>query len=145
MNRTTSYAAVALAALLVTACSSGPPVPDWQVSAQSAVERATAAYMGGNSVIEQAEYQRARAQLASTGRVELVLQAELVRCAARVAALVFEECSGFEALRMDAGPAQRAYAEYLAGRPVTAWGRAAPAPPAGGGAPAGGGGGPAGG
>ena len=35
---------------------------------------------------------------------------------ARVASLVFEPCTGFEALRADAGPEERAYAEYLDGR-----------------------------
>ncbi len=106
----------AVLAFTLAACSSAPPVPDWQMNAQSAVERSSAAYMAGNAAIEQAEYKRAREQLASTGRVDLVIRAELIRCATRVASLVFEECAGFEALRLDAGPADRAYADYLLGR-----------------------------
>jgi hypothetical protein len=39
-----------------------------------------------------------------------------MRCAGRVASLVFESCAGFEALRLDAPAAERAYADYLAGR-----------------------------
>jgi hypothetical protein len=105
-----------LASALLAACGSNPPVPDWQMNAQGAVERSTAAYMSGNAKVEQAEYKRAREQLGSTGKVELVIRAELIRCAARVASLVFEECAGFEALRQDASAADRAYADYLAGR-----------------------------
>jgi hypothetical protein len=101
--------------ILLAGCSSGPPVPDWQMNAQGSVQRATAAYMAGNAAVEQAEYQRAREQLASTGKVDLVIRAELIRCAARVASLVFETCAGFEALRQDAAPGELAYAQYLAG------------------------------
>jgi len=45
-----------------------------------------------------------------------VARAELVRCAARVASLVLEPCSGFEALRDGAGREELAYADYLEGR-----------------------------
>ena len=34
----------------------------------------------------------------------------------QVASLVFEPCQGFEQLRRDAPPAERAYADYIAGR-----------------------------
>jgi hypothetical protein len=43
-------------------------------------------------------------------------RAELLRCASRVASLVFEPCAGFERLRRDAPAAERAYADYLAGQ-----------------------------
>jgi hypothetical protein len=33
-----------------------------------------------------------------------------------VASLVFDPCAGFEPLRADAGPEERAYADYLEGR-----------------------------
>lgn len=103
------------AAWLLTACGNNPPVPDWQMNAHGSIERAVAAYLEGNARVEAAEFQRARAQLASTGKVELVLRAELLRCASRVAALVFEDCAGFERLRQDGGPGERAYAAYLDG------------------------------
>jgi hypothetical protein len=61
----------------------------------------------------------ARRTLASTGRADLLARAELMRCAARVARLVFEPCERFEALRADAPAAERAYADYLAARPLT--------------------------
>jgi hypothetical protein len=61
------------------------------------------------------EFGRARSEVSSTGRADLMARAELLRCASRVASLVLEPCTGFEALRQDAAPAERAYADYLAG------------------------------
>ncbi|MGP1679563.1 MAG: hypothetical protein ACTS6J_20720 [Burkholderiales bacterium] len=62
------------------------------------------------------EFAYARAEIARTGRLDLLARAELVRCAARVASLDFGDCTGFEALAADAGAAERAYADFLAGR-----------------------------
>jgi hypothetical protein len=110
----------ALATLTVVSalagCGNNPPVPDWRMNAQSAIERSTAAYMTGNTRVEEAEYQRAREALGSTGKVDLIIRAELIRCAARVAALEFKDCAGFDKLAADASPADRAYAAYLSGR-----------------------------
>lgn len=101
---------------LLTACASGPPTPDWQLEAKSAMDRAVAAYLEGDSRVEQAEITRARAALARTGRADLLANAELLRCAIRVASAVFEPCAAFEALRPDATAPQRAYADYLRGQ-----------------------------
>lgn len=101
-------------AILLAACSSGPPVPDWQMNAQSSVERFQSAYMEGNALVEAEEFKRARAQVARTGKTELVIRIELVRCATRVASLVFETCPGYEKLSADAAAPERAYAQYLA-------------------------------
>ncbi|WP_137893874.1 hypothetical protein [Ramlibacter sp. 2FC] len=106
--------------LLLAACAGGPPPPDWHMSAHAALERAVAAYLEGNNRVAEREFERGRAELARTGRIDLVARAELMRCAARVASLVLEPCTGFEALRVDAGPDERAYADYLAGRALTA-------------------------
>lgn len=102
--------------LLLAACSSGPPVPDWKMNAQSALERSTGAWMAGRDLVEQNEFAHARDDIAATGKVDLVIRAELIRCAARTAALVFDDCTGFAALRADATAADIAYADYLAGR-----------------------------
>ncbi|MNK71632.1 hypothetical protein D3C87_910890 [compost metagenome] len=112
LNATLSV--LALAAL--AACSSGPPVPDWKMNAQSSVERFQAAYLSGNALVEQTEFRRARSQVAGTGKLDLVARIELLRCAARVASLAFEDCAGFEALQADATDSDRAYAAYLAGK-----------------------------
>ncbi len=115
MTRSTMFVMTA-AALLLTACASGPKPADWQVEAKGAMDRAVAAYLEGNNRVEQAELARARAALASTGRADLLANAELLHCASHVAALVFEACPGFDALRLDATAPQRAYADYLQGR-----------------------------
>jgi len=107
-------------ALMLAACGNNPPVPDWQMNAQSSIERSTAAYMSGNARVEEAEYRRAREALASTGKVELMIRAELIRCAAHVAALAYDDCPGYARLAQDAGPADRAYAAYLAGSATAA-------------------------
>ena len=99
----------------LAACSSGPKPPDWQMEAKSAMDRAVNAYMEGNTRVEAMEFGRARGEVSSTGRTDLMARAELLRCASRVASLVMEPCAGFERLREDAPPAERAYADYLAG------------------------------
>ncbi|MBS0338539.1 MAG: hypothetical protein JSS40_17410 [Proteobacteria bacterium] len=102
-------------ALLLAACAGGPAAPDWQVNSLASLKNFEAAYFAGNTRAADAEFARARADLASTGRAELVARAELVRCAAQVASLAFDDCPGFRALAADAGAAERAYAAYLAG------------------------------
>jgi hypothetical protein len=107
---------IVITALLLAGCGNNPPVPDWQMNAHSSIERATTAYMSGNARVEAAEFARAREALSSTGKVDLIIRAELIRCAARVASLVFEDCAGYDKLSQDASPADRVYAAYLAGR-----------------------------
>ena len=102
--------------LLLAACASGPKPKDWELEAKSAMERSTAAYLEGNSRIEAVEFARAKAEISSTGRADLMARAELLRCASHVASLVFEACAGFEKLRPDALPAEQAYADYLQAR-----------------------------
>ncbi|MGE5160940.1 MAG: hypothetical protein ACM3O5_05480 [Betaproteobacteria bacterium] len=117
-NRLGRIARQAVAALVVVlaACSSAPPPPGWQPSAKAALDRAVAAYLAGDARAAGAEFERARRELASTGRADLVAMAELTRCAVRVASLDVGPCEGFEKLRPDATPAQRAYADYLRSR-----------------------------
>lgn len=97
----------------LSACASGPPVPDWSVSALGHVERANVAYLRGQDRVAAREFDLARADMARTGRPELVARVELNRCAVRVAALDFGDCPGFEPLAVDATPEERAYAAYL--------------------------------
>jgi hypothetical protein len=101
---------------LLAACGSKTKAPDWQMEAHGALERYVKAFMAADSRVESAEFTRAREQLARTGEAGLVARAELTRCALKVASLVFEPCVGFDALRPDAPPAERAYADYLAGK-----------------------------
>ncbi len=106
---------IVIAALLLAGCGNNPPVPDWQMTAHSSIERATSAYMSGNARVEAAEFARAREALASTGKADLIIRVELIRCATRVASLVFEGCPGYDKLSQDASPADRVYAAYLNG------------------------------
>lgn len=107
---------LALWVILLTGCAGGAPPPDWQLNAKGAIERAQDAYLSGQSRIEEAEFARARAEIARTGRVDLLARVELVRCATRVASLVFEPCVGFDAWQSDAAAPEQAYARYLLGQ-----------------------------
>ena len=101
---------------LLTGCASQTPPPDWQLNAKAAGERALTAYLSGDARVEAQELQRARSEIARTGRADLLARIELAHCAAQVASLVFQPCAGFEALRADAPVSERAYADYLAAR-----------------------------
>ena len=97
-------------------CSSAPVPPDWQLNSVSALNAFQAHYLKGDTRAADIEFERAKAELASTGNPMLMARAELVRCAARAASLEFDNCPGFEKLRRDAGAEELAYADYLAGR-----------------------------
>ena len=116
---TTLKVSLLMASLLMAACSSGPKAPAWQAEAKDAMTRANAAYLEGDSRVASAEMARVRKIISGTGRADLLATAELSHCAAHVASLVLEPCSGFEALRKDATPTQTAYADYLLGRGPT--------------------------
>ena len=107
-------------ALTLAACASGPPVPDWQRQGPAALDRAVAAYLGGDGRIAQAEFDRAWLELSRSGRTDLLARAALLRCAAQVASLDTSPCTGFEPLRADAAAAELASADYLAGRAMPA-------------------------
>ena len=101
---------------VLAGCADKPRVPDWQANAHGALERYVKASLSGDARVESSEFERARLELASTGEPTMVARAELTRCAVRVASLVLDPCDGFERLRADAPAAERAYADYLAGR-----------------------------
>ncbi|TFZ07520.1 hypothetical protein EZ313_07705 [Ramlibacter henchirensis] len=111
-------ACAATLALLLAACGSKPQAPDWQVSAHGALQRFEQAWLTGQQRAADAEFARARSELAATAQPGLVARAELTRCALQVASLVFEACAGFDALRVDSPDAERAYAAYLQGERV---------------------------
>jgi hypothetical protein len=103
-------------ALLLSACASAPPPPDWQVNAHSDLQAFSQAYLRGNSRVATQAFNRARNETASTGRAEQVARVELTRCAVQAASLVFDDCPGYLALAADTAPDSRAYAQYLSGR-----------------------------
>ena len=103
----------AISLALLGACASHPPPPDWQLNAKTASERSLTAYLSGDARVEAQELQRARSEIARTGRPDLLARIELAHCAAQVASLVFQPCAAFEAVRADVPAAERAYADYL--------------------------------
>jgi hypothetical protein len=104
------------AASLLAACAGTPAPPDWQANAQASLRDFSAAYFSGNARLAAQEFARARAEIAATGRPDLLARAELLRCAVRAASLEFDDCPGYLALAADAGIEERAYAAFLAGR-----------------------------
>ena len=103
-------------ALLLGACASGPPAPEWRAQAHSELQGFSQAYLRGNSRVAAQAFSRARSETASTGQAEQVARAELTRCAVQVASLVLDDCPGYLALAPDSSPGSRAYAQYLSGR-----------------------------
>jgi len=95
---------LALLALALAGCAGGPLPPDWQTNARQALESFKRNYLTGDTRAAETEFLRAKSELASTGRGDLLARAELTRCAA------------FEALRSEARSEETAYAEYLSGR-----------------------------
>jgi hypothetical protein len=113
-------AGVVAAAVLLAGCAGGPAPIDWQLNARDALAQYQRYYLAGDTPLAAREFAQARAEIARTGRADLLARAELVRCAIRTASLEFDDCPRFEALRADAGAEEIAYAEYLAGRSARA-------------------------
>lgn len=107
------------AVLLLVACASTPPPPEWQSQSFAALKSYTTAYLSGNTRVAEVEFERAKAQIARTGRPDLMARIELLRCATQVASLVIRPCAGYDALAQDAAPAEHAYARFIAGRWAT--------------------------
>ncbi|MEG0922885.1 MAG: hypothetical protein RSG22_15955 [Comamonas sp.] len=104
---------VAVGAL--SACAGGQKVPDWAVNEQGAAERATEAYLSGNTRVADAEWRKAREEVTRTARPDLLARLELARCAAQIAALDASPCSSYDAIAQDAAAPEEAYARYLRG------------------------------
>jgi len=105
-----------LLAVILSGCAGGPPAPSWQANAKYSLDSFQQAYLRGDARVADVEFERAKAELASTGNAALVARAELVRCAVRAASLESDGCPGFEKLRADAGPEELAYADFLSGK-----------------------------
>ena len=109
-------AAFAVAALLLlAACSSAPPPPDWKMNAVSLIEHFQARWLEGDGKTADIALDKARGEIARTGRLDLLARAELAACATRAAALDFSPCAGYERLAGEAAANDIAYARFLAG------------------------------
>lgn len=107
---------LACAAVLLGACASKPPAPDWQGNAFAALKGFSSAYLRGNTRLAEFEFARAKSELASTGRADLLARAELTRCAVRLAGLELDECAAYQALATEALPEDQVYAAFLLGQ-----------------------------
>lgn len=107
---------ILVSALLLSACASKPAPPDWQANAFAALKGFSSAYLNGNTRLADFEFARARTEISSTGRADVLARAELTRCAARVASLEFDNCAAYQPLAADAQAAEQAYAAYLTGQ-----------------------------
>ncbi|MES2318655.1 MAG: hypothetical protein V4631_14330 [Pseudomonadota bacterium] len=111
-----NIALIVALALALGACGSKPAQPSWKANAAGSLTAFSDAYLKGDTGIADTEFARARGEMASTGRPDLVAHAELYRCATRVASLEYDNCPGFAAVAQDASAAEHAYAAYLDGR-----------------------------
>ena len=106
--------AIALIALLA-GCSSAPPPPDWKMNAVSLIEQFQSRWLEGDGKTADLALDKARREIAKTGRLDLLARAELAACATRAAALDFSPCTGYERLAGEAAANDVAYARFLAG------------------------------
>lgn len=116
LRRCAGACALSGAALLLGACASQPVPPSWQANAFAALKDYTSAYLGGNTRLADVELARAKAEISSTGRADLMARTELTRCAVRTASLELDHCAAYQPLAPDVGPQERAYAAFLTGQ-----------------------------
>ena len=107
--------ALVVVSLACAGCSVAP-TPAWEADAHDALESFTEAYLKGNTRTATRSFADSRAAVAATGRPDLVARMELIRCGVGTAALDFEACAGYEAIKADATETDRAYADFLGGR-----------------------------
>lgn len=96
-------------------CAGGPPPPDWKINAHNLLESYGRHYLNGDTRLAERNFERAQAEIARTGRLDLAARAELTRCALRIAALETAPCKGYVALAPHAAIEDSAYARYLSG------------------------------
>lgn len=115
VGQTLRWTVAACLLALLTGCASGPPPADWKINAHSLLTRYGKHYLDGETLLAERQFERARAEIARTGRLDLIARAELTRCAVRLAALETGRCSAFEQLAAHAGEEEQAYARFLQG------------------------------
>ena len=96
----------------LAACSSAPPLPDWQVATARAIEQGVDAYLSGLDRVARAEFARAQTEVRRSADPDAVARVYLMRCAAQVAALDFVDCAQPPGW-VDASASTQAYARHL--------------------------------
>lgn len=111
------YVVLLAAILFLGGCASAPPVPDWQLNARNAVEKATRAEMQGLRRVADVEWRRAVEETRRTADPMQVARVGLVQCAVQQASLFFGDCGLWRAWAADASLIDQAYGRYLSGTP----------------------------
>jgi hypothetical protein len=106
---------LALACLvMLTACSSGPPPPDWKTDAADLIERYQKHALLGENTLAERYFQQAVGAAGGAGRVAETARLWLVRCATRRAMLIDDACSEYAELASIApNAADHAYYQFL--------------------------------
>ena len=105
-----------LTTFALSACGGGTPLPDWQIDAQTAMQRYTRYYLEGQVQRADASFAQARKAVAATGNIDAIAHLELVRCGLHTAALDFTPCTGYKQLApLASDPGDAAYARFISG------------------------------
>jgi hypothetical protein len=103
--------------VLLGACSSGPPAPDWKVAAEGQLASFQKRYLEGEVKLAERVFSQALASIAQTGDTALTARAHLIRCAMQVASADFRDCPDYEAYARYATTEQdRNYHRFLLGQ-----------------------------
>jgi len=100
--------------VMLTACSSGPPTPDWKTDAADLIERYQKHALLGENTLAERYFQRAITATGGAGRVTETARLWLVRCATRRAMLIDDACAEYAELAAIApNAADHAYYQFL--------------------------------
>lgn len=100
--------------VMLTACSGGPPPPDWKTDAADLIERYQKHALLGENILAERYFQQAVGATGGAGRVAETARLWLVRCATRRAMLIDDACAEYAELAGSApNAADHAYYRFL--------------------------------
>ncbi|HUX30551.1 MAG TPA: hypothetical protein VMV78_07980 [Thiobacillus sp.] len=100
--------------VMLTACSGGPPPPDWKTDAADLIERYQKHALLGENILAERYFQQAVGATGGAGRVTETARLWLVRCATRRAMLIDDACAEYTELAGSApNAADQAYYRFL--------------------------------
>jgi hypothetical protein len=102
--------------LFLSACANQPPVPDWLLTADAAINNYSRLWLAGRDKLAAGQLAIAREAVSRTGDASQMARIELRACATHLASLQSADCPGFTRLANDAGEAENVYANYLQGQ-----------------------------
>ncbi|MBQ0130718.1 MAG: hypothetical protein KBT18_00670 [Comamonas sp.] len=102
-----------IGSLALAACTRQPAPVAWELAAQSASDRAVAAYLKGQTRVAELQWAEAFDEVAATGQPSTMARMALLQCAAQWAALEATHCQRYQRYAAGAAPAEQAYALYL--------------------------------